>query len=176
MRKYWEGWKNSAAIYWRGGGDRFRGMLGKHSNLHFKTGHSHFIEIFACLSFPVFLRNILRGIFLNTYITQAADDIIRRASADCCDFSFLSTAETSGKFCSTVHWEAFPYCTYFGTSILRCCVTNYLLAWVLGYLGTRELGNSGTPCGEYLGTACEGSSVPRALICTLSPSSTTLKA
>ena len=157
MRKYWEGWKNSAAIYWRGGGDRFRGMLGKHSNLHFKTGHSNFTEIFACLSFPVFLRNILRGIFLNIYITQAAD-IIRRASADCCDFSFLSTAETSGKFCSTVHWEAFPYCTYFGAAkqIYTCMLV--------------------PPVGEYLGTACEGSSVPRALICTLSPSSTTLKA
>ena len=127
MRKYWEGWKNSAAIYWRGGGDRFRGMLGKHSNLHFKTGHSHFTEIFACLSFPVFLRNILRGIFLKIYITEAAD-IIRRASADCCDFSFLSTAETSGKFCSTVHWEAFPYCTYFGDA---CLCPLWGSTWVL---------------------------------------------
>ena len=75
-----------------------------------------FLHVWA---FPCFLE-ISCAAYSWTYITQAAD-IIRRASADCCDFSFLSTAETSGKFCSTVHWEAFPYCTYFGTSILRCC-------------------------------------------------------
>ena len=166
MRKYWEGWKNSAAIYWRGGGDRFRGMLGKHSNLHFKTGHSHFTEIFACLSFPVFLRNILRGIFLNIYHRSGGHNkahpqtVVTSASSPQQRLLESFARLYTGRLFLTVHTSVLPY---FGAAKQITCL--------LGYLGTRV-----PPVGEYLGTACEGSSVPGTLICTLSPSSTTLKA
>ena len=130
MGKYWEGWKNSAAIYWRGGGDRFRGMLGKHSNLHFKTGHSHFIEIFACLSFPVFLRNILRGIFLNIYHTSGG----RHNKARIRRLLWLQLPLHTRDF-----WKVLLDCTLGGFSllyILRYFHTSVLLNKLLACLGT----------------------------------------